>query len=223
MNNIIKNLRILGKSDKFNKCLGKKELNLLYYIFSNSVDVYRELINENVQAFSGEYFDSFKVKLLGYIVQKAFDPKLVPNNFPFKVNVSKMNFNQRRAELRIGNIILSIAKGNGKCKLPSYSNYKREYSMGNSDMSNQLRFDFSDEGKVKGLPYYGIIVYDVDNDELKDLNIVIPNDEFTNILGTIPVKYNSEIDMNVKSIDIEEFRQYIKNEIINNPNVIDGY
>lgn len=116
----------------FNECLSKRDLNLLYSIFTNSVEVYKELVKENVQAFSGEYFDSFKGKLLGYIVQKAFDPKLVPNNFPFKINVAKMNFNQRRPDIRIGDIILTIAKGNGKYVLPSYSKYKREYSKGNS-------------------------------------------------------------------------------------------
>ena len=208
--------------NEFNNYLSKRDLNLLYCIFDNSVEVYKELLKENVQAFSGEYFDSFKGKLLGYVVQKAFDPKLVPNNFPFKINVAKMNFNQRRAELRIGNIILTIAKGNGKNTLPSYSNYKKEYSKGNSDVVTQLYFDFFDDGKIKSLPYYGVIVYEVVDDELKDLNIIIPNSGFTSVLDVIPIKFNDNIVMDITR-NKYKLKDYIHNEIISNPNIIDNY
>lgn len=71
-------------------------MNLLYCIFVNSVEVYKDIVEKNSQDFSGAYFDSFKGKLLRYIVQKAFDSKLLPSNFPFRINISKMNFNQRR-------------------------------------------------------------------------------------------------------------------------------
>lgn len=208
---------------EFNKYLSKSDLNLLHLIFTNSVEVYKELVKENVQAFSGEYFDSFKGKLLGYIVQKAFDPKLVPNNFSFKINIVKMNFNQRRAELRKGNIMLTIAKGNGKNILPSYSNYKREYSKGNSDVVTQLYFDFLDDGKIKSLPYYGLIVYEIDNYELKDLNIIIPNSGFTSILDIIHIEFDKNIYMNINGVDREKLKQSVMNEIINNPKIIDNY
>ena len=208
---------------EFNKYLSKRDLNLLHLIFTNSVEVYKELVKENLQAFSGEYFDSFKGKLLEYIVQKAFDPELVPNNFPFRINVSKMNFNQRRAELRIGNIILTIAKGGGKYKLPSYSNYKREYSRGNSGVETQLYFNFLEDNKIESLPYYGVIVYEVEDDKLKDLNIIIPNNGFTSILDVIHIGFDKNIYMNINGVDREKLKQSVMNEIINNPQIIDSY
>ncbi|WP_196048587.1 hypothetical protein [Clostridium saudiense] len=205
---------------EFHNYLSKKDLNLLYCIFVNSVEVYKDIVEKNSQDFSGAYFDSFKGKLLGYIVKKAFDPKLLPSNFPFRINISKMNFNQRRAELRKGNIILTIAKESGKHKLPSYSNYKRDYSKGNSEIITQLYFDFFDDSKIKNLPYYGVIVYEVEENELKDLNIIIPNDNFTSVLDVIPIKYDENIDMTIETISKKKLKECVQSEIENNPNLI---
>ena len=45
-----------------------------------------------------------------------------------------------------------------------------------------------------------MIVYEVEDNELKDLNMIIPNDNFTILLDVIPIKYDENIDMTIETI-----------------------
>ena len=45
-----------------------------------------------------------------------------------------------------------------------------------------------------------MIVYEVEDNELKDLNMIIPNDNFIILLDVIPIKYDENIDMTIETI-----------------------
>lgn len=173
--------------------LNKDLLKTIPLIFSDAIKVYKELLDKEKDIFSGEYFQSIKGKLLGYIINKAFDPKLLPSNLPFKPEIINLAFSQKAPKLVLNNTILTISKVMNTESLPSKSKYKLEYAKGNDLLFNQFKFDLDKELKIKSAPYYGIIAYEY-KDYLKSLNIIIPDSEFKNIIKTIniPVVYASE-------------------------------
>lgn len=195
--------------------LNNEVLRPIYLIFKDSIEVYKELIKEQNKIFSGDYFKGFRGRLLGYIVQKAFDPKLLPSNFPFKIEVAGMRFNQKRPELRRGNTLLTISKVLESNTLPAASGYKKKYSEGNSLFSKQLQFDIRSQFEVKEMPCYGIIAYEFKNEELESLNIVIPDSNFKEIVASIPIPLISAINLQDESITEESIlnKENLKSEV----------
>ena len=45
-----------------------------------------------------------------------------------------------------------------------------------------------------------MIIYEVEDNELKDLNMIIPNDNFTIVLDVVPIQYDENIDMTIETI-----------------------
>lgn len=198
--------------------LNRENLRLIYLIFKDSIEVYKQLVEDEKDIFSGENFKGFKGRLLGYVIQQAFNPKFLPKNFPYQIDIVNMSFNQKRTELRRGNIVLTISKVVDRNKLPTISNYKKEYSKGNSIFSKQLQFDYRDEYKIKDIPIYGIITYIIKNDMLSELNIVIPSSDYSKIEEVIPIPLisivNNNNDDNSKSKSILD-KDNLKKQILN--------
>lgn len=196
--------------------LNKDLLKVIPLIFSDAIKVYQELIDEEKDIFSGEYFQAIKGKLLGYIINRAFDPKLLPSNVPFKPEIIKLAFSQKTPKLVLNNTILTISKVMSKESLPSKSKYKLEYAAGNDLISNQFKFDLDKELNTKNTPYYGIIAYEY-KEYLKSLNIIIPDSEFKHIIKTIniPVIYTSEyIGVENKPIlDLNNLKELVSKDI----------
>lgn len=177
-----------------NTDLNNEALRTIYLIFKDSIDVYKQLVEEQKEIFSGEYFEGFKGRLLGFIISNAFNPKFLPNNFPFSIDIVNMSFNQKRAELRRGNTILTIAKVINSNTLPGSSRYKKEYSKGNSIFSKQLKFDLRNDMEIKELPIYGIITYQINAGDLSALNIIFPNSNYNSIEESIPIPLISMVE-----------------------------
>lgn len=67
-----------------------------------------------------------------------------------------------------------------------------------------------------------MIVYEVEENELKDLNMIIPNDNFTSVLDVIPIKYDENIDMTIETISKKKLKECVQSQIANNPNLIES-
>jgi len=200
--------------EDINEELNNQATRPIYIIVNEAIEIYKELINKENHIFSGEYFEEMKSRLLGYTIKRAFDPKLITGSFPFDVNCAKMNFNQRRPELRKNNILLTVSQVKELEELPSQSKYKKEYSKGNSLIAKQLIFKETDELKIKEIPYYGIIRYKYAENELKFLDIVIPDVNYKSIIKTIPIPMISQIRKfdEVDQNNLEESKPLLQKE-----------
>ncbi len=196
--------------------LNKDLLRVIPLIFSDAIKVYESLLDNEKDIFSGEYFKSIKGRLLSYVINRAFDPKLLPSNLPFKSEINKLPFSQNTPKLVLNNTILTISKVIDADSLPSKSKYKLEYARGNDLISNQFKFNLDQELKKKSSPYYGIIAYEY-KDYLKSLNIIIPDSEFKNIIKTIhiPIVYTSEYghEENESILDVNNLKEMVSNDI----------
>ncbi|SCJ10053.1 Uncharacterised protein [uncultured Clostridium sp.] len=200
-----------------NNELTNETLRPIYLIFRDSIEVYKQLIQEEKEVFSGDYFDGFKGRLLGYVINHAFNPKFLPNNFPFNIDVVNMSFNQKRPELRKDNTVLTIAKVIESNTLPAKSKYKTEYAKGNSVFSRQLKFDLANNMEIKELPVYGIITYQIKDDELLSLNIIFPSSNYNSIEEIIPIPLISMVEPNINVDDSESIlnKDSLKREVYN--------
>lgn len=196
----------------------------IYIIFNQAIKTYEELMHKESDIFQGEYFNDIKGRLLGYIIKRAFSSELLSENFPFKVICTGMNFNQKRPELRRGNILLTIAKTSEICKLPNRSKYKLKYSKGNSALAKQLFIKDIDTLKVDDIPYYGIICYNYSDNELKFLDILIPDNNYKTVIKrvnipmimSIDTKSNANDEKQQESIlDESALKKEIEKDIIN--------
>ncbi|MDG5852444.1 hypothetical protein [Clostridium beijerinckii] len=200
--------------EEIDKELNSKITRPIYLIVNDAIKVYNELIKNESHVFSGDYFEEIRGRLIGYAVKRAFDPKLITGNFPFNVTCAKMNFKQKRPELRKNNILLTISQVSDLSKLPTKSKYKEKYSEGNSLIAKQLMIREADELKVKDIPYYGIIRYKYAEGELEHLDIVIPDVKYRSIIKTISIPIISEMRRFDEGIqeDLEESTPLIKKE-----------
>lgn len=172
--------------ESLDKDLNSKVLKTICLTFNTSISVYNELIEKESDIFSGDYFKEIKGRLLGFIIKRAFDPKLLPNNFPFDVQIINLPFKQKTPKLKRGNTVLTISKVMDSESLPGESKYKKELAKGNSIFNNQLEFNL-DCINIQPAPYYGIIAYKFYDDELKSLKILIPDSDFKTVLRSISV------------------------------------
>ncbi|MDU6113804.1 MAG: hypothetical protein E6649_05270 [Paeniclostridium sordellii] len=201
--------------------LNKEVLRTISLIFSDAVKVYESLIENESDIFSGDYFKSIKGKLLGFIINRAFDSKLLPSNLPFKAELIKLKFSQNTPKLVLQNTILTISKVMNLSTLPNKSKYKLEYARGNDLIENQIKIDLKGLVNERSpyfneLPYYGIIAYEY-KDYLKSLNILIPDSDFKNIIKTINIpivcaEENNGED-NKPILDINSLKESISNNI----------
>ncbi len=160
----------------------------IYNIFEDATIVFTELIDKEQDIFRGSYFGEFKGRLINYIIKRFFDVDRIPKSFPFEVNAIGMAFGQKRTELKRGNLLLTLGRAQNPNMLPGFSQYKKEYSLGNSTIGKQLKlYEDKNEIKVGDVPYYGIITYNLRNDKLDFLNIVIPDSEYRNVIDYIPI------------------------------------
>lgn len=218
-NNLFKTL-----DESIDKELNKQALQPIYVVVNDAIKTYKQLMQDENYIFSGEYFEEIKGRLLSYTIKRAFDPTLISGNFPFEVNCRKMNFNQRRPELTKNNILLTISQTKDLNELPSKSKYKMKYSKGNSLIARQLIFKEAQEAKIEDIPYYGIIRYMYSDNELKDLDIIIPDVNYKSIIKRIPIPMISEIkkfneDTNYSTettgalLQIENLKEQIERDI----------
>ncbi|HCW52730.1 MAG TPA: hypothetical protein DG753_03100 [Clostridium sp.] len=221
MDNYERNFKLFD--EEIENKLDKKTIQPIYIIVDGAINAYRQLIKDERDILSGEYFKEFRGRLLGYIIKRAFDPELISGNFPFRIDCKKMSFNQRRPELQKDNIILTLAKSINSEELPSKSNYKLEYSKGNSFISRQMMFGGMDDFKVRDIPYYGIIRYEYSENELKNLDIIMPDADYKSIIKRISIpkilkienKDNLNTQNNSAILDVENLKYKITKEIEN--------
>ncbi|KPU45794.1 hypothetical protein OXPF_05830 [Oxobacter pfennigii] len=194
----------------------------LYNIFDDAFIVYNDLLDNNKEIFKGQYTSEIKSRLINFIIKRYFDDDMVPKNFPFEVKAVRMAYGQKRLELRRKNIILTLGKAQTTNTLPSYAEYKSIYAKGNSMIANQLMINI-DGGEEKYIdsPHYGIITYNINENKLQFLNIIMPDSNYKYVLDSIPITARLKIVENDNSSteeDEDRFfrRESIKKEILDN-------
>lgn len=190
----------------------------IYNIFEDSSIAYKELITKEEDLFKGSYLSEFKGRLMNYIIKRSFDIDRIPKNFPFKVSAINMAYGQKRTELKRNNILLTLGKAQNTNTLPGYSKYKQEYAKGNSSICKQLKMNIEEkEINIEDIPYYGIITYNLKDDELDFLNIVIPSSTYNEVIDFIPITPGLKL-LNIKVNDDTDERvlgrENIKKEVI---------
>lgn len=200
--------------------LSNNTIQPIYNIFEDSTTVFKELMDKEQDLFKGTYLTEFKGRLINYIIKRSFDIDRIPKNFPFEVSAVNMACGQKRTELKKNNLMLTLGKAQSSSTLPSYSRYKQEYSKGNSEICKQLRMDVElGQAKITDIPYYGIITYNLKNNKLEFLNIVIPDSNYKYVIDYIPITPSFKIlenDLGNKEEDEERLlgRENIKKEIL---------
>lgn len=204
------NKELITMEDYINTELNNTMLRPLYLIIKEATEVYEELFQKEKEIFSGEYFEEIKGRLLGYIIKRAFDKKFIPKNFPFDVACRNMSFNQKRPEIKKGNILLTLSKVNDRNMLPNKSGYKIEYSKGNSLLSKQLMFE--DINTIKDIPYYGILTYNYTDGVLNFVDIIFPDSKYNNVIKRVPIPMISVVENSVN--DLKESSPLLKKEAL---------
>jgi hypothetical protein len=195
----------------------KKIISPIYKIFENANIVYQDVIED--EFFKSEYVTNVKGRIMSYAIYRQFDSLYLPKNFPFKVKSVTMSFQQKRVELHRPNIILTIAKVNSRNTLPTVSNYRKKYASRNWGLGRQIYMDILDNNRIKlnQEPYYGIIVYNINNSSLEFVDIVIPDYKYERILERIELKPKFEVHK-IEDIKDDEKRilgiENLKKEIL---------
>jgi len=160
-------------------------------VFENANIAYQEIMRD--EHFSTDFAVNVAGRLKTYAVYYQFSPKFVTKNFPFEIKSVTMAFKQKRVELRRGNILLTIAKSRDKNILPSPSKYKRKYSLSNFGM-NQIQMVLDGDGTATSIqPYYGLIIYDFNDNGLDYVDIVIPDKDYRDIIDRVSLKPKFEV------------------------------
>lgn len=214
------NKELITMEDYINTELNNVMLRPLYLIIKEATEVYEKLFQKEKEIFSGEYFEEIKGRLLGYIIKRAFDKKFIPKNFPFDVDCRRMSFNQKRPEIKKGNILLTLSKVNDRNMLPSESGYKKRYSKGNSLLSKQLMFDYVNT--IKDIPYYGILTYNYEDGVLNFVDVIFPDSNYNRVIKRIPIPMisvieNSENDLreSLPLLNKEALKVEVEKDIVN--------
>ncbi|EGT3685815.1 TPA: hypothetical protein SHW33_002084 [Clostridioides difficile] len=203
--------------------LNKEQLRKIYLLMRDSFEVYKSLIEDKNNIFSGEFFSNIKGHLLSYVIEKAFAPMILPKNFPFRAEIIKSNnFGKKRVELNTNNLRMTIGKIQSKDSLPSKAKYKLKYAKENTDIENQLRFDFGkNTNSIKKEPYYGIISYKCDNNNnLEYLGIIFPDSEYKYIADRIDIPLLSVVEDNTSEeedsiLNKENLKELVLKDISN--------
>lgn len=189
----------------------------IYNIFEDSITVYNELLNEKKDLFKGNYLTDIRGRLINFILKRFFDSDRIPKNFPFEVCAAKMAFGQKRTELSRNKIILTLGKAQTPNTLPPYAKYKTEYAKGNCSIGKQLKMNFDgDLAKYVDIPYYGVITYNIEDNVLKFLNIIIPDSNYKYIIDSVPITQSLRVVTNDDTLEDDRIlnRENIKKEAL---------
>ena len=202
------------------KTLTPKDLRLIYLVIQDDIKIFKELMEEEKDIFSGKYFKEIKARILNYIIKRSFDNELLPRTFPFKITRKNMGFNQAIPVLHKENILLTIGKTNNIESLPSPSRYKKNYAKGNNLLCRQMKFNLSKELGLEEVPYYGVISYVYNNNELNNLSILVPDNNYKHIIKNIPISIISSVPQAsnkkknyVSILDKDNLKEIVKKDI----------
>lgn len=167
--------------------LRKETMTPIFKVLENANIIYKDIMKN--EFFKSEYVEEIRTRVASFAIKRQFDSKYLMKNFPFSVNSVTMPFKQKRVELTKGNILLTIAKANRKNQLPCPSKYKRNYASNNWGLENQIMIDiFSNDIRFKQEPYYGIIVFGLNEHSLDFVDLVIPDYKYQTILEKVELK-----------------------------------
>lgn len=169
-------------------------------IFRNSIVVYNSLLSEAI--FQGDLINNIKGWLLSYIIEKHFSDDLLPKNFPIKVFYNPTCFKKKRLELKTENFILTISRVYDKGCLPRKCGFRKLYSERNHMVNKQIMFDIdNDYRNLKEKDLYAIITYNISDNELSFINIVMPDSSYNCIVDSLDFNLNIQEVKSVNYVD----------------------
>lgn len=163
----------------------------IYNSVKNGLEVYKEFVMENVSLFYGSLKNNVMPRIMTYCIEKQFSPEMYVGKDEFSSNIVKVNnFGYEVAEIRNKNIVIHFSKVKNGIFKASNAKYKLKYAQNNNFKENQMMIgEMNNQPIIKEGLYYGMVTYGIsEQNELKTLNLLIPNSNITTYLENIDIK-----------------------------------
>ncbi|MHB1652320.1 MAG: hypothetical protein ACYCVD_07560 [Desulfitobacteriaceae bacterium] len=152
----------------------------LYPIFIRGLKAYRDILNMQGGTFQSVFIHNIKGWLLNYMIFRQFEADMLSSAFPFVPEPVKVNsFKYTSLNLRSGNLRLNVGKAFDNNSFPNPSKYRRKSCYRNRFPSDDLftgtTDPYYDQLFESEAPYYAFLTFNIKNDDMDFLNIMVPN------------------------------------------------
>lgn len=159
----------------------------IYQMLYIGITAYNRLINENSELRKSKFWINIKSRLLTFLIYRQFEPDILSEAFPLKVDIEKVNqFGYNSLMLSNKKLKISLAKTNKKIDLPNKSKYRLRHCKDNYEVETQLKFNLEEEtNKLIPAQIYVILGFKIRDGELEYLNFMIPNTDMSRAILNI--------------------------------------
>lgn len=149
--------------------------------------------------------DELYGRILSYSVNQHFKQESSKTAPVYLVTDSiTSNYRNNAVFLNTADYITSICRTNKPNQLPSKAKYKLELAKGNQSQNNQMRLEcVANDLHITDMKKYAVIGYRYEQSEMKHLNIMVPDSDFSGILHYEDLLGN-----------VTEYKKYIPQELI---------
>lgn len=178
-------------------------------------EIYQEIIKTNPIVFSNDSFGAnLKTKLKNFIVNRQLYSDLRNQNFPFDVEIKKVNnFGYQVPVMVKDGVHIIVARTNSSNMLPSYAKYKADMAQNNQKTDKQLFWEFNNSEMSLGeIREFAILCYDFDYEGVLHAEIILPDSTFhiiTDSLDIIEESRKITVINNVAEISKQSLKEII--------------
>ncbi|WHH59190.1 hypothetical protein [Petroclostridium sp. X23] len=204
-----------------NEALPLRSRRYIFSAFENAFEAYRQFMANNLKFFDTDGQTNVNSRILRYAIDRSFIKLNSAPKYPFVSEMRSVNnFKYKVVHIFANNVLMNISKTSKYNKIPDASAYRVKYANNNQDFNQQITIFNTSNGQHFGQePYYLIITYGVNEDELTHLSLMMPDEDMKKYYHIIDIKneivvINTEKEKNkekkVASIKEELIKKFIK-------------
>lgn len=198
--------------------------NNIYNNINIAIIALKQILSTNNDFFNYTKFTSIFGQLQSYAVERQlFLASSLPSSGYVVDNILVNNYGFKVSVLKTSDFICSIGRPYKNSPLLNKSNYKVDFSKGNYGVnSNQLMLDLNNINlNDKFIPFIGqpkyaqiLYYYDFNNNEFKQLKIVVPDSSYKVPLTTIDILDLKQSYKDYTNTEQEELLPRLKEELL---------
>lgn len=180
---------------EYQKLLSYRDRQIIERLLLHSEELTNEIL-ESEEIKDLKRLDSIRTRLFNLIAGNVFDPEALITSIDFKPTIKRMQGGQYRIEIHKEDFFCTLFKTNEQSKIPPSSNYRREFSKNNPNVSNVSEMNFLDKDEYRlncenTNKIYGVLGYGLEWKnglcEISYADIIIPNKNYSEILYIFPL------------------------------------
>lgn len=191
-------------------------------IFLRGISAYKQILNMQGGTFQSIFIHNIRGALLNFMIFRQFEADMLSSSFPFVPMPEKVNsFKYTALNLLHNNVKINVGKSFNSESFPNNSKYRRNFSERNRFPEDDLFYGLDrayDQLFVNDDPYYTFLTFNLKNDELDYLNLMIPNWNMTRPLFNLNLKNEISLVSVTEEAKVhdEKIITHLKDEFLKN-------